>query len=237
MFEYNHRTALKIEPSGVPDIDLIGPGTVEFRGALEFLLGREPDAALRLAARYSVIVRNRAARAIALLGVRFDMIAKQGRESSVVHYADTLRNPEKAAVTPGAVRFICAEPLYTGLVLGQRASQPEADRRARMNLDNLAKAREIRASVDCVAFDDGHFAGPDSLGAFDRLRLEREAEIAFVEELLKAGAEVEDLLIRAMDVAAQRTLARRLHEGLQTGGPSEMTARARRHRPRIGLTR
>ena len=220
-------------------MDLMGPGTAEFREALEFLLGREPDEALRLAVPWSVIVRNRAGRAIALLGVRFDMVGQQGKSSSVVHYADTLRNPEKAAVTPGAMRFICAEPLYTGRVLGQSASRPEADKRARMNLDNLAKAREIRASIDCVAFGDGHFTGPDSLGAFDRFRVEREAEIAFVDEVLRSEAGVETLLARAIEHAApaQRTLAKRLQEALQAGGREEMIARARNHRPRIALFR
>ena len=227
---------MKIEPSGVPDVDLIGPDTVEFREALEFLLGREPDEALRLAIPFSVIVRNKTGRAIALLGVRFDMIGARARPYSVVHYADTLRNPEKADLTPGAVRFVCAEPLYTELVLRRTVSRSEADTRGRMNLDNLAKASEIRASLDCVAFDDGYFAGPDSLGAFDRLRTEREAEIAFLEEVLSA-ADLAALLRSAMEIPARRALAKRLQEGLLTGGREETIARARSHRPRIALSR
>jgi hypothetical protein len=227
---------LKIEPSGVPDVDLIGPDTVEFREALKSLLGREPDESLRLAIPFSVIVRNKTGRAVALLGVRFDMIGARARPYSVVHYADTLRNPEKADLTPGAVRFVCAEPLYTELVLRRTVSRSEADTRGRMNLDNLAKASEIRASLDCVAFDDGYFAGPDSLGAFDRLRTEREAEIAFLEEVLSA-ADLAALLRSAMEIPARRALAKRLQEGLQTGGPEETIARARSHRPRIALSR
>ena len=162
----------------------------------DLLLGREPDEALRAAARFSVIIRNKADRAIALLGVRFDMVGERAKRYSVVHYADTLRNPEKADLLPGAIRFVCAEPLYTELVLRRKISQREADKRARMNLDNLAKAREIRASLDCAAFDDGQFAGPDSLGAFARLRAEREAEIAFLDEVLTAGENTEALLAR-----------------------------------------
>jgi hypothetical protein len=227
---------LKIQPSAVPDVDLIGPDTAEFREALEFLLGKEPDEALRPAVPFSVIVRNKTGRAIALLGVRFDMIGARARKYSVVHYADTLRNPEKADLTPGAMRFVCAEPLYTELVLRGMLSRREADKRAQMNLDNLAKAREIRASLDCAAFDNGHFAGPDSLGAFDRLRAEREVEIAFLEEVSSAP-DLAALLQSAMEVPARRALAKRLLEGLQTGGRAETIARARSHRPRIALSR
>ena len=151
---------MTIEPSGVPDVDLIGPGTAEFREALELLLGREPDEALRLAAHYAVIVRNRAARAIALLGVRFDMIGERAKRYSVVHYADTLRNPEKADLTARRHAIRLRGAAVHELVLRRKVSQREADRRARMNLENLAKAREIRASIDCAAFDDGRFAGP-----------------------------------------------------------------------------
>lgn len=220
----------------MPDVDLIGPDTAEFREALEVLLGCAPDEALRPAIPFSVIVRNKTGRAIALLGVRFDMIGARARPYSVVHYADTLRNPEKADLTPGAMRFVCAEPLYTELVLRRKVGRREADKRGRMNLDNLAKASEIRASLDCVAFDDGHFAGPDSLGAFDRLRAGREAEIAFLEEVLSA-ADLAALLRSAMEIPARRALARRLQEGLQTGGQEETMARARSHRPRIALSR
>jgi hypothetical protein len=230
---------VKIEPSGVPDVDVIGPGTEEFQAALQSLLGREPDETLRLAALFSVICKNNAGRAIALLGVRFDMIGERGKRYSVVHYADTLRNPEKAAMIPGALRFVCAEPLYTELVLRRKLSQREADKRARMNLDNLGKASEIRASIDCAAFDDGRFAGPDSLGAFERLALERAAEMAFIGEVLSAGADLEKLLARALDdgVPGRRAVARRLQETLLTSGLAEMIARARSHRARIALSR
>lgn len=228
---------MKIEPSSVAEVELIGPGTAEFREALEFLLGGEPDEALHAALPYSVIVRNNASRAIALLGIRFNMIGEQGKQYSVVHYADTLRNPEKADLTPGAMRFVCAEPLYTGIVLGRKPALREAEQRARMNLSNLAKAREIRASLDCVAFDDGHFAGPDSLGAFERFAAEREAEIAFLGEILNSNGNIQTLLAHAMEIPARKALAKRLQAELHGGGVPEMMARARSHRPRIALSR
>jgi hypothetical protein len=220
-------------------VELVGPDTPEFHEALKSLLGGDPDEVLRLATRYAVIVRNAAQQAIALLGIRFDMVGEKGNAYSVVHYSDTLRNPEKADLTPGATRFVCAEPLYTALVLRRKVSQREADRRARMNLSNLAKAREIRASIDCVAFDDGTFVGRDSLRAFERLRGEREVEIAFLNEILQAGTEVEVLLASAIrqSVPARRALAKHLQEGLQTGGRAEAIARARSYRPRIELSR
>jgi len=217
---------------------LIGPDTGEFNEAVELLLGREPDDVLKPALPYSVIAKNNRARAVALLGVRFDMAGRQAKSYSVIHYADTLRYPERASLTPGSMRFVCAEPLYTDLVL-RRAR--EIDRRGPMNLDNLRKALRIRASLDCAAFDDGEFAGPDSLGAFDRLENEREAEIALrkevLEKVLNPCCDIEALLKQAREIPARRALARRLCEVLEAGGVAEVAARARDHRLRVGLWR
>jgi hypothetical protein len=238
---------MQVEPSSVADLDLIGPGAAEFaefKAAIESLLGREPDDLLKPALPYSVIARNHHARAVALLGIRFDMVGPQAKPYSVIHYADTLRHPEKAGLAPGAMRFVCAEPLYTDLVLRRGR---EIDPRGPMNLANLRKAVQIRASLDCAAFDDGRFAGPDSLGAFARFEIEREAEIALLEEVLKPDCDVETLLGQAMEVPAagardrallaRRVLAKRLHEGLAAGGLDEFADRARNHRLRIRLWR
>lgn len=236
-------------PSAIAGVDLLAPGLPEFHAALAGLLGREPDDAVTPALPYSVIARNGLARAIALLGTRFDMTGPDGRAYSVVHYADTLRHPEKAALRPGSLRFVCAEPRYTDLVLhGGR----EVDARGPMNLENLRRMREIRCSIDCVAFDDGEFAGPDSLGAFDRFEAGRRAEIALIEELpgplaVVDEAAIEDVLQQALEpgpgeardyaLLARRALARRFREALTSGGMAEFAARARSHRPRIPLRR
>jgi hypothetical protein len=235
---------MQVQPSSVADLDLIGPDAAEFKQALESLLGREPDDVLTPALPYSVIARNNRARAVALLGVRFDMDGPHAKSYSVVHYADTLRCPEKAGLAPGAMRFVCAEPLYTDLVLRRGR---EIAPRGPMNLDNLRKALRIRASLDCAAFDDGHFAGPDSLGAFDRLESERAAEIAFLDEVLNPNCSVETLLRQTIEIPARRVgdrallarrvLAKRLYEGFAEGGLSEATAHARNHRLRIKLRR
>ncbi len=176
---------MKVKPSEVQGIDLIGPDTADFGTAIESLLGRKPDEVLKPALRYSVIARNNDSRAVALLGVRFDMAGRNAKAYSVVHYADTLRYPERADFTPGGIRFVCAEPLYTDLVLRRGT---EVDRRGRMNLENLRQMLRMRASIDCAAFTDGQFSGPDSLGAFDRLACEREAERTLAEEILRLRA-------------------------------------------------
>ncbi len=235
---------MRVEPSGVADLNLIGPGTEGFNEAVASLLSREPDAVLKPALPYSVIAKNSGSRAVALLGIRFDMLGPQAKPYSVIHYADTLRYPEKPTLTPGAVRFVCAEPLYTDFVL-RRAH--EIDRRGPMNLNNLRKVLRIGASLDCAAYDDGGFAGPDMLGAFDRLEREREAEIAFVEAVLKPDCAVEALLNQAMEIPAakvqdrallaQRILAKRLYEGLAAGGLDGVAALARNHRLRLRLWR
>jgi hypothetical protein len=235
---------MQVEPSTVRGVELVGPGTRAFVEALEKLLGREPDELLRPALPFSVIARNADSRALALLGIRFDMVSKSGKPFSVVHYADTLRHPEKAALQPGATRFVCAEALYTDLVL-RRAN--EIDRRGPMNLETLRTVREIHASLDCSAFDDGEFAGPDSLCAFERFEQERAAEIALVEDVLSPGGAVDTLLDRAMEIpatatkdrglVARRVLARRLSEALAEGGPEGVGAHARSHRLRIALRR
>jgi len=231
---------MKVEPSGVEGLELIGPDAGEFRGALESLLGRAPDDVLKPALPFSVIVRNRDSRTVALLGVRFDMLGRQAKAYSVVHYADSLRYPEKAELPSGALRFVCAEPLYTDVVL-RRAH--DVDLRGRMNLDTLRTVLRIRASLDCAAFADGQFAGPDSLGAFDRFERERQAEAALLDEILQPDCAVEAVLLQAMAAApardrklmARRTLARRLYDGFEAGGRDEALLRARRQRLRIGL--
>ena len=223
---------------------MIGPDTPAFKECLRVLLGREPDELLKPALPFSVIATNGDSRALVLLGVRFDMVSKAGKPFSVVHYADTLRHPEKAALPPGAARFVCAEALYTDLVL-RRAN--EIDRRGPMNLETLRSVRKIRASLDCAAFDDGEFAGPDTLGAFERFEQERMAEMALIEQVLQPGCAVEALLDQTMEIPAtakkdrgniaRRVLARRLSEALAEGGPEALAASARQHRPRMVLRR
>jgi hypothetical protein len=228
---------MQVQPSSVADLDLIGPDAAEFQAAVESLLGRPPDDLLTPALPYSVIAGNNGPRAVALLGIRFDMEGPRSKPYSVVHYADTLRHPEKAGLAPGAMRFVCAEPLYTDLVLRRGL---EIAPRGPMNLDNLRKVLQIRASLDCAAFDDGRFAGPDSLGAFDRLETERVAEMALLAEVLRPDCHIETLLEQAMghrDVPGGRMLARRLSEAFAAGGLDEVAACARSHRPKIRLWR
>lgn len=229
---------MKIMPSSVTGVGLLGPSSPEFEAALAPLLGRAPRSLLAPAIPFSVIVSNDADRTIALLGVRFDMTGPRGKPCTVIHYADTLRYPEKADFRAGTKRFVCAEPGYTALLL-EREGEPST--RGRTNLDSLRRMLEIRASLDCVAWDDGSFAGPDTSGAFPRLARQRETEAAFTKTVTGAGdAEAEKLLREAAEDPedrALRTLARKLLEGLQAGGREEMLNRARNHRLKIALRR
>lgn len=227
----------------VERVELIQPGAAGFDAALESILGRPPDRVLAPALPYSVIVRNGDKRAIALLGIRFDLIGLKGTYS-VVHYADTLRHPEKTDFRAGSLRFVCAEPSYTDMVL---RGAGDVDRRGRMNLEKLFTVLQARPSLDCVGFDDGQFAGKDSLGAFERFAREREAEIAFLDEISRPECAVATVLEEAMEIPPQKTsdraaiarraLARRLHDGYVTGGLIEVSERARTHRVRIELWR
>jgi len=239
---------MKTVASGIAGVYLMGPADEAFAGAVAALYGQAPDAVLRPALPFAVIVLNDTPRAIALLGVRFDMLNPQAKAYSVVHYADTLRHPETAALQPGAMRFVCAEPLYTDLVLRQAREVPA---RGPMNLESLRKALQVRASIDCVAWDDGEFAGPDSLAAFERFGVEREAELAFVEEVLAAGGAVERVILKAIQpkasdaaavqqdraLMARKVLAKRLQEALAAGGTEAAVERARSHRVRVKLRR
>lgn len=239
---------MQVEASSVADVEMIGPDAPEFKKAIELLAGGEPDGVLKPALPYSVIVKNNHSRPMALLGVRFDMVGRKAKPYSVIHYADTLRYPEKANLAPGAMRFVCAEPRYTNMVLRR---EREIDQRGPLNLKNLRTVLRIGASLDCAAFDDGQFAGPDSLGAFHRFQSEREAEIALLEEVLeevlKPDCAIETLLERALEIPpaqsrdraaiARRTLARQFCEGLAAGGLDELAARVRNHRLRIRLWR
>ncbi len=239
---------MHIEPSSVAGVELIGPDTREFGPAVESLVGGQPCAALKPALPFSVIVRNSASQALALVGIRFDMIGPQAKPYAVIHYADTLRYPEKANLPPGALRFVCAEPRYTDMVL---RGECETDGRGPMNLGNLSTALRVSASLDCAAFDDGRFGGPDTVGAFDRFQNEREAEIALLEamlaELPNPDCAIGDVLARVLETTAgeernraslaRRTLAKQFHEALASGGPQQLAARVRSHRLRIPLWR
>jgi hypothetical protein len=227
---------MKISPSGIAGVSLLGPGSEEFEAALAPLLGRAPRELLAPALPYSVIVSNDANRAIALLGLRFDMIGPRAKQYSVIHYADTLRNPDKSDFLPNTKRYMCAEPSFTSLLLRRDG---DLSSRGRNNLDNLRRMLDIGASIDCVAWDDGRFEGPDTQGAFDRLAQQREMEAGFVEQVATLNAvAAEKLLLQAAEDPndrARRTLARKLLEGLQSAGYDEMLSRARRHRLKIPL--
>lgn len=229
---------MRVSPSGVAGISLLGPDLEEFERELAPLLGRAPRELLAPALPYSVIVANDSGRCIALLGVRFDMTGPRAQPCSVIHYADSLRNPEKADFRPGSKRFVCAEPSFTSLLLRRDG---DLSSRGRSNLDNLRRMIDIGASLDCVAYDDGRFEGPDSLGAFESLARQREMEAGFVDRMAKLNpSAAEKLLLEAAEDPAdraRRTLARKLLEGLQTGGPSEMLNRARNHHLKIAVWR
>jgi len=228
---------MHIEPSAVSGVELIGPDAPEFRMCIESLVRGAPPAALQTALPYSVVVKNSGERPLVLLGIRFDMLSRQKKPYSVVHYADTLRYPDKPGLAPGAFRFVCAEPRYTAMVL---RGESHADSRGAMNLVNLATALRVAASLDCVAFTDGEFAGPDSHGAFDRFRRERDAESALIGEVLEAGSEVEAVLVKAIeqsDGPPRRALAKVLLTAFQSGGADELAASARSHRIKLQLWR
>src|SRR5271165_2168025 len=113
-----------------------------------------------------------------------------------------------------------------------------------MNLGNLRRMLQIRASLDCVAFEDGQFAGPDRQGAFERFAREREMESTILAEIVAMGtapiAEIEKHLSLAAEDTEERprrAVARKLLEGLAAGGRHEMLARAGKHRCRIKLWR
>jgi hypothetical protein len=228
---------MQVEPSDVRGVDLIGPGDSGFEAAISSLLGRAPGDMLIPALPYSVIVRNGYTLALALIGIRFDMKGRGNRSFSVIHYADMLRHADHAALTPGAMRFVCAEPLYTDMVL---RGADEIGPRGPMNLEKLRATSAGRVSLDCAAFADGTFAGRDSLKAFDRFQAERAAELAFVAEVLRPGCNVEALIAEAGEPSAPggpRALARKLSQALEAGGRDAALARAREHRVRISLRR
>lgn len=229
---------MKIALSTIEGVRLIAPETEEFERELQPLLGRAPRELIAPALPYSVIVANDSGRAIALLGVRFDMTGPYAKPYSVIHYADTLRNPEKSDLQPGTRRYVCAEPSFTALLLRRDG---DLSSRGRHNLDNLQKTLDISASIDCVAFDDGRFEGPDTQGALDRLAKQRQMEASFLIETVSMSALEADRYLRAAieDTGdrARRMLARKLLDGLESDGPAGMMREASQHRLKIAVWR
>jgi hypothetical protein len=232
---------MKVAASTVSGVAVYGPGTAEFDAGLAGILGTAPKELVKAALPYSVILENTGLRTVSFFGVRFDMQPRKGREVSVVHYADSLRNPEKGDFRTGTKRFVCAEPEYTALLIrGDVAPRT----RGRMNLENLRRMVGTRASLDCVAFEDGSFEGPDTQGAFERLACERESEMAFAAEVIRRLSEdsdgFESFLYSAVEDPAdraRRTISRKMLEALKAGGAAEVAARARVWRCRIALRR
>jgi hypothetical protein len=232
---------MTVAASAVSGVAVYGPGTEEFETGLAELLGTVPRELLKAALPYSIILENFGERTVSFFGVRFDMQPRKGRMVSVVHYADSLRNPEKGDFRPGAKRFVCVEPEYTALPI-RGAVAPRT--RGRMNLDNLRRMVETRASLDCAAFEDGSFEGPDSQKAFERLARERESELAFAAEVIRRVGDgsggFESFLYEAVEDPedrARRMISRKMLEALKAGGAAEVAARAGAWRCRIALRR
>jgi hypothetical protein len=231
---------MRVVPSGINGIELAGSGSPVFHNGLKLLGQIAPDKDLKTALRYSAIVINRTDRFIALLGMRFDMTLKTGKACSVVHYADTLRYPEQASIAPGSARLVCAEPYYSDRVLGREPAAREAAERARMNIENLRFGKNHRACLDCVAFADGEFLGPDTRGAFERIAAERTEELELINAVLGAGdlgALLERELLEPEAPRTRRTLALRLKGLLENEGEATAVDFARNHRPRSPLWR
>jgi hypothetical protein len=216
-------------------VELHLPRSPRFEEALRAILGGEPGEWLRPALPYSVIAENCSTQPIALVAVRFDLTAPRGKKMSVIHIADTLRNPEKAEFAPGSCRLFCAEAEYAAAVAG---GDSEVSRRAQMNLQNLRGMLRVKTSVDCFAFDDGRFEGPDTGGAFERFSKQRAAEEALIAELLSGEIQAEDLAneLNAAEPAC-RALAAKLANALSSAGIEAMLDCARRHRSRVPLIR
>ncbi len=229
---------MKIAPVTIEGVRLIASGTEEFERELEPLLGRAPRELIAPALPYSVILANDSAQAIALLGIRFDMTGPYAKPYSVIHYADTLRNPEKSDLQPGVRRFVCAEPSFTALLLRR---DDDLSSRGRNNLDNLRRTIGISASIDCVAFGDGRFEGPDTENAFERLAKQRQMEASFLSEVAGMSAAGADRYLRtAVEDTGNRTrrmLARKLLEALESGGPEALRHQASHHRLKIAVWR
>ena len=218
---------MKVVPSTIEGVTLIAPDDAMFEAELAPLLTRVTREQIAAAIPFSVIVKNQADRAIAMLGMRFDMLGPRAKPQSVVHYADSLRNPEKADLRPGTARWVCAEHSYTSLVL---RGEGETGRRERLTLDTLRQMLSIQASIDSVVFDDGRFTGPDTQKAFERLNEERAAEISLLEHpdetYLRRAAE-------DMKSAHRRVFARTLLQKAETSGWEELREFAKKYRVKI----
>src|SRR5437660_1130782 len=108
---------MKVTPSAVAGVELIGPDQPDFRSRLALAGCAASLDRLEAALPFSVIVANGAPQPVALFAVRFDMLDGKGKPCSVVHYADTLRNPEKEGFPAGGCRFVCAEAGFTTLAI------------------------------------------------------------------------------------------------------------------------
>ena len=207
---------MKIHPSQIEGVE-IGPAT-----------DLPP-----LATEFGVMITNWTDQTIAFVGVRFDLIRPDGRLAASVQYGDMLRFPEVADFVPGGTRFVSIEHGVTESVRqGLRVEDHLGYRRILTNLQGLRRMLGISVSLDCIAFADGRFFGPDLGEAFTRLCSEREAELQFRSRILamksitlaslqaapKRFANLSALFMRAGEEAVGEAIeSHRLRIPLQTG--------------------
>jgi hypothetical protein len=93
-------------------------------------------------------------------------------------------------------------------------------------------------SLDCIAYSDGRFDGPDTGGAFERFTRQRAAEQGLISAVLDGQIDRDELLkvLNGSD-SARRAVASKLLEALSAGGASGMLECARTHRLRAALVR
>ncbi len=190
---------------------------------------------------YSVAVINRSHMAIAFLGVRFEMVKRDGKHAIAMQYSDALRHPEQSEFVPGMARLISIEHGVTQAVLeGVSIESIPGYQRILMNLDNVRKMSSVTASIDSVAFTDGSFHGPDKAGSFTRLASERDAEVHFRERVLESGPmpepEFAELLRLTIDLPVLRRFSRLLDLYVEAGREAVLEVMSA-HKVRIPLHR
>ena len=133
-----------------------------------------------LAKEFGVLIDNRTDQTIAFVGARFDLILENGRPAASMQYSDMLRYADQADFVAGGSRFVSIEHGVTESVRhGSVLENNPGYRRILMNLEGLRRMLGIGASLDCIAFADGRFFGPDLGGAYPRLCSERATELQF----------------------------------------------------------
>jgi hypothetical protein len=186
-----------VESTGVPGVALIAPTEPNFETYAAVVLGTQVLEDLRPILSTSMILENGSQKRIVYYGARFQYIGSEGYPVTNLIYIDMRTRGVAKPLSPGERTLVSFEPSLTYLIVQGGASSAKGRTEYRAWLENLAAVAargRITASLDCVIFEDGQFAGADHANHFNVLKVREAAHAEFLQGFQERSLLGEDAL-------------------------------------------